>query len=40
MQTIEKEDILFLKGIIRRRHERMLSPRVDSFVDQTKSTHL
>jgi len=40
MQTIEKDDVLILKGMIRRRHERMLSPRVNSFVDQTKSTHL
>jgi len=31
-----------LKGIIHKKHERMLFPNVDGFVDQTnwKSTHL
>jgi len=39
MQTLEKDNVLFLKGIPHRKHERMLSPRVDGFVEQTKSTH-
>jgi len=39
MQTIEKDVVLFLKGIIPRKHGRMPFPRIDGFVDQTKSTH-
>ena len=36
MQTIRKDDVLFLKGIIHRKHGRMPFPRVDGFVDQNK----
>jgi len=28
MQSIEKDNVLFLKGIIRRKHERMLCPEL------------
>jgi len=40
MKTIEKDDVLILKGTIRRKHKRMLFPNVDCFVDETKSTKL
>ena len=35
MQTIEESNVLFLKSIIHRKHDCMLFPRVDGFVDQT-----